>query len=487
MNVRTRFAPSPTGSMHIGNLRTALYSYALARNNRGKFILRIEDTDKKREVEGGVQYIVNNLKIFDLDYDEGPFVGGPYAPYMQSERLDIYRKKADELIKKGRAYYCFCSQERLDKLREEQKKQKKRPMYDGKCRNLDIQESHKRVKNGEKYVIRLKVPESEIIKINDVLLGEVKWESDDIDDQVLLKSDGFPTYHLAVVVDDIIMKISHISRGIEWLASVPKHVLLYKAFEYPLPIMAHMPVILDPSGGKLSKRKGNVSVGEFLNEGYLPEALLNFLMLLGWAPEDNREFFTLGEFVDFFSLEGLNKSSPVFDRTKLLWFNGQYIRKLTIKDFTKKVLDWVKNYCRDEKMKEKLLKDKIIEGKLKLVQERVSLLSDVVESLRFFYEYMKAPDLKTIKGIKKYDSNDYKMIINDYLEIVSKYKETDQWSHEKWESDIRLLGDKYNWKHGDLFMLIRLAIVGSQFSPPLFESMVIIGKNDVIKRLNAFL
>lgn len=484
--VRTRFAPSPTGFLHIGGLRTALYSYALAKQSNGNFILRIEDTDKKREVTGAVKAIVETLKIFGMKFDEGPGIGGPHAPYIQSKRLSIFQKKADELIEKGKAYNCFCSQERLEKMRDEQQKAGKRPMYDGKCRNLDIRQAKERIRKGEKYVIRLKVPKGQRIEIEDKLLGKVRWDSDDIDDQVLLKSDGFPTYHLAVVVDDVLMEITHITRGIEWLPSVPKHVLLYEAFGYKVPIMAHMPVILDPDGGKLSKRKGAVSAEEFLAQGYLPEAVLNFLMLLGWAPKHDREFFSLTEFVKEFSLDRLNKASPVFDRQKLLWFNGEYIRKISKKLLTKKVLTWIKEYCKDEEMLRNITNDKNLEEKLELIQERISVLGEVPDSLRFFYARLPVPDPGKVKGVKGYNKIDYKKAISDYFRVINGYGKSFDWKHTEWEKDIRFLADKYNWKHGDMFMLIRLVICGSPVSPPLFESMVILGKKEVLARLSSY-
>ncbi|MBU0976217.1 MAG: glutamate--tRNA ligase [Patescibacteria group bacterium] len=493
--VRTRFAPSPTGYIHIGSIRTALYSYAYAKKHGGTFILRIEDTDKKREMEGGVEDIVKALKVFGLDFDEGPSTplrklpgnGGPYSPYIQSQRLDIYKGKAEELVENRKAYYCFCSEERLLELREKQQKEGKKPMYDRKCRDLDIQESRKKIADGEKYVVRLNVPSGRKLGIDDKVMGKVSWDSDEVDDQVLLKSDGFPTYHLAVVVDDVIMGVTHITRGIEWLASVPKHILLFEAFGYKMPVMAHMPVILDPAGGKLSKRKGTVSVEDFLKQGYLSEALLNFLMLLGWAPDDDREFFSLKEFVKVFSLERLNRASPVFDRLKLLWFNGEYIRKYSTKDFAKKVLDWTREYCDDEKMKKAILEDTDLTAKLELIQERIVLLSEAVTSLQFFYERMPVPDTKTVKGIKRYEVSNLKKAVVDYAEVISRYDDaTSQWTHEDWEKNIRELADKYKIKHGDMFMMIRLVICGSPISPPLYESLVILGKQEVLERLENF-
>lgn len=484
--VRTRFAPSPTGYIHIGSIRTALYSYALAKKRNGKFILRIEDTDKKREMEDGTRDIIVSLKVFGLKFDEGPEIGGDYGPYIQSKRLKIYQQKAQELIEKGKAYYCFCSEERLVKLREKQQKEKKQSKYDRKCRNIDIDEAKSRIEKGEKYVIRLKVPEGQKVVLDDVLLGKVSWNSDDVDDQVLLKSDGFPTYHLAVVVDDVVMKITHITRGIEWLSSVPKHILLYDVFDFKFPVTAHMPVILDPSGGgKLSKRKGVVAVKDFLEQGYLPEAILNFLMLLGWAPKDDREIFSLTEFVKEFSLDRLNKASPVFDRQKLLWFNGEYIRSYSKKLFAKKVLLWAKKYYKDKEMLQSVTNDKGLVKKLELIQERVSLLSKIPDSIRFFYKRLDTPDPTSIKGVKRYKKEDYKNATHEYFRIIDSYPNSSKWKHEVWEKDIRALAEKYDWKHADMFMLIRLAICGSSISPPLFESMVILGKKEILERLKS--
>ena len=481
--VRTRFAPSPTGSVHIGNLRTALYGYALAKRHEGKFVLRIEDTDKNREVKDGITNIVETLKEFGIGYDEGPVVGGPHKPYVQSEKLEVYKEKAEYLISKGYAYYCFCSQERLDKIRKEQQKQKKQPRYDRKCLNLDIEESRKRIKDGEKYVIRLKMPSDRKLEIEDKVIGKIKWDSNGIDDQVLIKSDGYPSYHLGVVVDDVAMKITHITRGFEWLASVPKHIILFEAFNYKIPVMAHMPLILDPEGGKLSKRKGNVSAEGFLKEGYLPEALLNFIMLLGWAPDDDREIFSLKEFTREFSLEGLNKSNPVFDRKKLLWFNGEYIRKLSKKDLTKKVLKWVEKYYEDEEIRKHLVSDDELIHKLELIQERISLLSEIPDSLEFFYKLLPTPDPSSLKGVKRYE--DHREVMKDYAEIIQGCEDdSGKWKHENWEKDIRSLADKYDWKHGDMFMMVRLVMCGSPVSPPLYESMVILGKEEILARLN---
>ena len=283
---RVRFAPSPTGYLHVGGLRTALYNYLFAKHNNGTFILRIEDTDRTRLVEGAVENLIDTLKWAGLEYDEGPFVGGNYGPYIQSERLDIYKKYVDELIKSGKAYYCFCSSERLEKIREEQQQQKLQPKYDKHCLKLSEEEIKQKIANGESYVVRLNVQPDEIIKIEDVIRGTVEFNSNIVDDQVLLKSDGFPTYHLANVVDDHLMKITHVIRGEEWLSSTPKHALLYDYFGWERPIFAHLPLLLNLDRKKLSKRQSDVAVEDFRDKGFLKEALVNFVALLGWTAGD---------------------------------------------------------------------------------------------------------------------------------------------------------------------------------------------------------
>ena len=329
MKVRTRMAPSPTGNMHVGSLAISLKNYAFAKKHGGQFILRIEDTDKTREVEGGVEAIQKILNDYSIQYDEGPKVGGAYGPYIQSKRLDIYKERAQELVKNKKAYYCFCSKERLQKVKEKQRAEKTPPKYDGHCRNLSSDEVGKKLQKNAEYVIRLKVPRGEEIKFNDLIRGEIVVQSDTINDQVLMKSDGYPTYHLAVVIDDHMMDITHIMRGEEWISSTPKHILLYKAFGWKLPVFAHIPVFLNPDGkGKMSKRKGTVSAQSFLDRGYLPKALLNFFMILGWARNDEIEIMTMDEYIEQFDPADVSAKSVVFDMKKLDWINGMYIRKL---------------------------------------------------------------------------------------------------------------------------------------------------------------
>jgi len=330
--IKTRFAPSPTGYLHIGGLRTALYCYLFAKKNKGKFILRIEDTDQERFVEGAMESLINTMKWVGLEHDEGPILKdgkveekGENGPYIQSKRSDIYKKYADELIEKGHAYYCFCTKDRLDELRKTQEAGKQATMYDRKCANIPLEEARKRIKSGEPHVIRQKIP-YETIKFKDLIRGNVQFDGKVVDDQVLVKSDGFPTYHLANVVDDHLMEITHVIRGEEWLPSTPKHVFLYKAFGWNQPEFAHIPLLLNADRTKLSKRQGDVSVNDYIEKGYLREAIINFGALLGWHPGsgEEKEIFTLKELEELFSLERVHKSGAIFDIEKLNWFNWQW-------------------------------------------------------------------------------------------------------------------------------------------------------------------
>ena len=340
-NIRLRLAPSPTGFLHLGNLRTALFGFLLAKSMGGKFILRIEDTDQKREVEGAVDSLLNILKWVGITFDEGPHIGGDYGPYIQSQRLDIYKKQADELLAKGGAYRCFCSSERLAKMREEQTAAKQPPRYDRTCRNLSPADIEAKLTNNEPFVIRQAMPLEGEVKVIDELRGEIIFKVADLEDHVLLKSDGVPTYQLASVVDDHLMKISHVTRGDEWLPSFPKNVLLYQAFGWEVPKFIHLPLILNKTGGKLSKRQGDVFVEDYKTRGYLPEALINFCAMLGWHPKTDKEIFTLAELEKEFNIEGLGASPAVFDEEKLDFYNGHYIRQTNIEKLTELILPYL--------------------------------------------------------------------------------------------------------------------------------------------------
>src|SRR3990167_473134 len=378
--VRTRIAPSPTGDdLHIGNLYTALINWAYAKKNKGQFIVRIEDTDRERLVKGSEEKILSTLKDFGLTPDESPGVIGPYSPYRQSERLEIYKKYAEDLVKKGVAYYCYCSKERLDKLRQKLQAEKKIPKYDKYC--LGHEACNMKHETREKYVIRLNVKENINITFHDEIHGDITFNSNDIDDQVLIKSDGFPTYHLAVVVDDYLMKISHVISAEEWISSTPKHILIYSALGWEGPKYIHLPLLLSKSRKKLSKREGDVAVKDFLEQGYLPEALLNFVALLGWNPKTEQEKFTLDELIEEFSFEKLNKSGAVFDLEKLDWLNGVYIRELKIEELHLRLLPYLTETFTEFKKYPKEFLFKIIA----LEQGRLKKLSEIGERVRYFF------------------------------------------------------------------------------------------------------
>ncbi|MEI8067507.1 MAG: glutamate--tRNA ligase [Candidatus Shapirobacteria bacterium] len=466
-SVRTRIAPSPTGELHIGTLRTILYDYALAKQNNGQFILRIEDTDQKRYVEGSEKRLLEVIKDYGLNWDEGPEVGGPYAPYVQTERLDIYKKYIQELLDKGFAYYCFCTQERLDELRENQKAAKQVPKYDQHCLNLSKEEIKKNLDNKVPYTIRMVIPKNETIVFEDIIRGKIKFNSNEIDDQVLIKSNGIPTYHFAAVVDDHLMKISHVFRGEEWLTSTPKHLLLYRYFNWEAPLFAHLTVLLDPDGkGKMSKRSGATHAKSFLDDGYLPEAVLNFLMLLGWNPGDDQEFFTLNEFVKAFSLEHLHKKSPAFDRKKLDYFNGYYLRQKSDQDLAllfKKFLP----QATDEQIK----------TLVPVLKERIVKLSDLESQTKFIFEDINY-EKSLLLGYKD-------QILNTEL-VVDMLSKTKNLFSDFTNLQERLLDliKENNWNMGEFFMVLRVAICGSKFTPPVVDCLPALGKEKTINKLD---
>jgi len=389
--IKVRFAPSPTGALHLGGLRTALYCYAYARANNGKFILRIEDTDNSRFVEGSTQDIISILTSFGLDFDEGPF--------FQSERLSIYKKYIDKLVKQGDAYYCFCSKNDLEKARERQKELKLPTMYDGRCRDLTSQQVQKKIKDGCKFVIRLKMPKDREFIIFDKVHGKVKIASNLIDDQIILKSDGFPTYHLAVVVDDHLMKITHVIRGQEWLYSTPKHIFLYEALGWKAPVWVHLPLILNENRAKLSKREGDFSVRAYLDKGYLPRAILNFVSLLGWHPKNDKELFSLKSLCKNFSLNGIGKAGAIFDEKKLEWMNGQYIRGKPLPEMAQILKEFFLKEKIDISDEKKYLK--VIET----ARDHIVRLPQIVKNSKMFYENLEfdQEDKELLKILKNWE------------------------------------------------------------------------------------
>jgi len=449
-------APSPTGDLHIGSLRTFLYSYAFAKKNHGQFLLRIEDTDQKRQVVGAADRLQTVVKDFGLSWDGEPVI--------QSQRLDIYQKHIKELLDKGYAYYCFCTQDRLDKIRNDAKAKKRIPKYDRHCLNLTKAEIDKNLKEGLSYVIRMKIPDHETIIFNDLVRGEIKFNSSDLDDQVLIKSNGIPTYHFAVVVDDHLMEISHIIRADEWISSTPKHILLYKYFGWVVPQIAHLTVLLDPSHpGKMSKRHGSVFAKQFLDQGYLPEALLNFLMLLGWNPGTNQEIFTLEEFVKEFSIDHLHKKAAIFDQKKLDYFNGLYIRQKS----NEELFPYFKKFL-------PLANDDQIKILIPILKDRIVKFGDLPVTLKFLFKSVDYnSSLLLQRGATKELAVDMltqsKEILSDFSDIQNKLNE---------------LIKKNSWNIGQYFMILRVAICGSTFTPPVVECLPALGKENTLRKID---
>ena len=470
--VRTRIAPSPTGYPHIGTVYSALLDFAYARKYQGKFVIRIEDTDRERFVKEAERQLYQIFDWLGLEEDESPRKEGPYGygPYRQSERLDIYKKYAQKLIDSGHAYYCFCSKQKLEKVRKEQQKQGKPSMYDQSCRKLDKEEVEKRLQAGESYVIRLRVPENEVIEVNDLIRGKIKFESQVVDDQVLLKSDGFPTYHLAVVVDDHLMKISHAARGEEWLPSSPKHVLLYRYFNWPEPIWIHKPTLRNPDKSKLSKRQGHTQANWYKKQGFLPEAILNYLGLLGWCHPQEKEIFSLKEFIKLFDFKDLSPIGPIFDLEKLKWLNGKYIRQLTDKELLEKLKPFLKLQIAEE----------VIQKTIPLIKERLEVLADVNQLLKFLEQ-----DLVIETALVKKQSEMKPEKIKKLLEeLKTKLEKLEKWQTEVIEKTIRDLKTQYpDLKPRDFFMTIRVAATGFPVTPPLFESIGVIGKKLTLARM----
>lgn len=461
--IRTRIAPSPTGIAHLGTAYTALRNWALAKQAGGKFIVRIEDTDRERYVEGAVEVIFDALSWLGITHDEGPDLGGPHAPYTQSERLPIYQEHASQLVKKGKAYYCFCSKERLEQVRQSQLAKKLLPRYDRHCRLLEPAEVQKKLASGAPSVIRLKVPVDGVTICHDEIRGDVTWENSGLDDQVLLKSDGFPTYHLGVVVDDYLMGITHIIRGEEWLSSSPKHILLYQAFGWELPVFAHLPVIRNQDKSKMSKRKNDVSILSHRDRGYLPEAINNFLALMGWSHPQKKEVFPISDFVKFFSLARVTMTAPVYDLAKLNWLNGQYIRMKSDTELVKLLQPFAPPQADPQ----------IMLAIAPLIKPRLTTLADFIPLAGFFFA--DPPALA-------FSASD-----QAYLSVAKDILQTVAWDKEAIESSLTAAVQEKGWKNGPFFAALRLAVSGKKISPPLTESMLILGREVVLKRIDVTL
>jgi glutamyl-tRNA synthetase len=473
--VRVRYAPSPTGFPHVGNIRTALFNWLWARHTGGKFLVRIEDTDTARTVPGSVESIIDSLRWIGLDWDEGPEVGGDHGPYFQSQRLPIYHAVIEKLVKDGYAYKCYCSSERLDAMRAEQQKNKVPPGYDRHCRDLSDAERNKLEALGAKGVVRFKTPLQGQTKFNDLLRGEVAFENSLLDDFVLLKSDGFPVYHLANVVDDNLMEITHVLRAEEWLSSTPRHIMLYAALGYEPPVFAHMPLILGPDRSKLSKRHGAATLTEYREQGYLPETMLNFLALLGWSLDEKSELFTRQQLVDNFSLERVSRTAGIFNKEKLDWMNGLYLRGLSLDDYIQRALPFLDKELPPEVARP--LDENYLQQWIPLIKERAKTLAEITQLGLFFYEkdLAFAPTELLIKGDQQLTCQAYQQI--QKLIEVTAYNKVDM------EREFRALAVQLGLKAGELFNSMRTAITGRAVSPPLFETMVAMGAGRVHDRI----
>ena len=479
--VRVRFAPSPTGYPHVGNIRTALFNWLFARRYGGKFIVRIEDTDITRKVEGAEKNILDSLRWLELDWDEGPDVGGDYGPYYQSQRLKLYKDAAEKLIKQGGAYYCYCSPERLEAMRAEQVKRKQPPGYDRHCRDLTPKQRAEKEAKGIVPVVRFKVPLEGQTRFKDLIYGDVVFENDTLDDFVLLKSDGYPTYHLANVVDDSAMKISHVIRAEEWVSSTPRHLLLYQALGLEPPEFVHHPMILGPDRAKLSKRHGAVSILDYRDQGYLPQTMFNFLALIGWSLDDKTEIIPRQALIDNFSLERIGKTGAIFNREKLDWMNGVYIRSLTPEEFFEAVQPYLMT---DIAAGEALIgKEDYVREILPLVQERAKTLLEVVELIRFFFVDELDYDAKMLIG-KKMNKD---VTVKALKAAQEKLKPLSSFDADSLEAVVRPLAAEMGLKTGQLFGVLRVAVTGQTAAPPLFETMAVLGRERSMKRIAAAL
>ncbi len=485
MRVRVRFAPSPTGYLHIGGLRTGLYSYLFAKKHGGDYILRIEDTDRTRLVDDATKRLVETLNYLGVRHDEGPqydaegvlYQVGDAGPYIQSKNLGSYTKAADKLIESGHAYRCFCSKERLDNIRSDMKKNGLTPKYDGLCRNLSESESKSRMENGEDYVVRLKLPESTDITFHDYIRGDVTFNTDDLDDQVLIKQDGFPTYHLAVVVDDHHMGITHVIRGEEWVSSTPKHIALYDAFGWEKPKYIHLPLILNESKKKLSKRHDDVSVESFLEKGYLKEALVNYVSLLGWSPSDDVEIMSLEDIIEKFDFEKLSHSSAVFSVDKLKWVNAQHIRGMDIDELVSRAMPFMlaSGVISEDDVKNN--KD-LIKMMVSSLQERVELLSEFGEKAKVFVG--EAVEMENSECEELLQGEHAPIVIESFLRAV---REQGSLTDDNAKAPFKVVQKETGYKGKNLFMTIRVALSGNMHGVDMKDLLLILGYDKVIQRL----
>ncbi len=500
--IRVRFAPSPTGYMHVGNFRTALYGYLFAKKNKGDFILRIEDTDQKREVSDALEKLLVIMDWAQFERSEGVYLEngkivqkGKFGPYIQSKRLDIYKKYAEELVEKGFAYYCFCTPEKLEEMRQTQLAEKKAPMYDRTCLKLSAEEVQEKITRGEKYVIRQKINTEGYTEFHDLVRGKVRIKNELLDDQILMKSDGYPTYNFANVVDDHLMLITHVTRGEEYISSTPKYIQLYKSFGWNAPETAHLPLLLNPDKSKLSKRQGDVAVEDYIKKGYLREAIINFVVLLGWNPGkgSTQEIFSLSELENIFDFSHVHKAGAVFDLKKLDWLNNQYIKKLSVDDLYVQVLpflekkEWFKSYSIKHESCSKETLDVYLKKVLTVEQERLTTLAEVGENSQFFFGDISY-DAVMLKW-KEMSKDDIKKSLEISSNVLKEIDEA-EWELKKIEEALLTIAEE-NFKtvdgkidRGALLWPLRVALTGAQKSPSPFEVAWVLSKKESLKRID---
>ncbi len=478
--VRVRYAPSPTGDPHVGNIRTAVWAWLHARHTGGQFLVRIEDTDQSRKVEGSVERILASLEWLGVDWDEGPDIGGPHAPYVQSERLPLYREAADRLLAERKAYRCFCTPQELEALRERQRAEKRPPGYDGRCRTIPPDEAADRASR-EPHVVRFAVPEGGVTVADDLLRGPIEVANDTLDDFVILKSDGFPTYHLAHAVDDTEMEITHVTRGDEWLPSLPRHALLFDALGYARPIYVHTPIILAPGGGKLSKRHGAKSMLEYAEDGYLPQAVFNFLCITGWGYGDET-VFSRERLIEVFDIKNLSLNPATFDMEKLAWLNGVYMRELPLEDLSEALARRLELELPPDVPRP--IDRALVEAVTPLIQERIQTLADAAPLVDFFWQpEIPTPPAEDFLQKKFRDQPAEASRLLDAAATAT--EEVEPFGAAALEARMRALAEELGAKVGDFFTLIRIAVTGRRVSPPLFESMEIVGQGVCVDRLRA--
>ena len=476
--VRVRYAPSPTGQPHIGNIRTALFNWLFARGRGGCFIVRVEDTDQSRLVPGAVEGILESLRWLGIDWDEGPKVEGPYGPYLQSQRLELYQEAAGKLVKGGYAYHCYCAPERLEEMRKRQARERRPPGYDRHCLNLSPQGLRQYQDQGQAPVTRFKMPDSEEIRLHDLIRGEAAWRSELLDDFVILKSDGFPTYHLANVLDDHSMEISHVLRAEEWLSSTPRHLMLYRALGLEPPLFAHLPMILGPDRAKLSKRHEATSILEYKKAGYLPQALTNFMTLLGWSLDDRTEIMDRRTLIESFSLERVVKAGAIFNREKLDWMNGVYIRGLGLEELGDSLVAFWREYPSPDLPR--TVDRRYLVEIAPLIQERLKRLDEAADQVSFFFqeELQYNPTELIQKGM------DGESTLAALSKALANLRDAPTFDEEALEERLRALGDELGVSGRQLFGLLRVAATGGSVSPPLFQTMRVLGRERCLRHIS---